>query len=427
MGVNCLFKTSRGKIVASFALFCALLISSSQFSFAAGKGDPAKGKDLFQANCASCHNPLRDMTGPALQNVDQVAPGGTAWIYKWVHNSSAVLASGDPYANGLFNKFGKVQMPAFPQLSTSDIDNILAYVDSYKAPAGEAQGGAAGGSSGGGGGNNNLLFGILSLVLAILALILMQVNSNLHRLANEKEGVPNKKHIPFYRNKTNIFIGVIVLFMLSGYFLVNAATSIGYEQNYQPRQPIFYSHRVHAGINQISCLYCHAGAEKSRQAMIPSPNICMNCHKAINSYNGPQLYTAEGKAIDGSAEIQKLYDYVGWDPKLRQYTRPGRPIRWIKIHNLPAHVYFNHSQHVVAGKIQCQTCHGPIQNMDEVYQYATLGMGWCINCHRTTAVQFTENKYYTMFTKYQQELKDHQIDSVTVEMVGGTQCQKCHY
>jgi hypothetical protein len=161
--------------------------------------------------------------------------------------------------------------------------------------------------------------------------------------------------------------------------------------------------------------------------MIPSPNICMNCHKVIDHYTGNEFHDAEGKLVDGTAEIHKLYEYAGWDPDQKKYTKAGRPIEWVQIHNLPDYVYFNHSQHVKVGQVQCQTCHGNIQDENEVYQYATLGMGWCINCHRTTKVQFTSNGYYNIFTKYEKELKMHQIDSVTVEMQGGTNCQKCHY
>jgi hypothetical protein len=254
---------------------------------------------------------------------------------------------------GLFNQY-KVQMTAFPQLSEEDIDDIFAYVDSFK-PAGAPAAGA--GTAAGTaqvpaeGGNNNILFGVLTLVLAVLALILMQVNSSLHRLANEKEGVPNRKPIPFYRNKRYILTVAVILFVLAGYFLVSAANTVGYNTDYQPKQPVFFSHKVHAGINQINCLYCHAGAEKSRHAMIPSPNICMNCHKAINSYTGSELQTADGKVVDGTAEIQKLYEYVGWDPNKNQYTKAGHPIEWVKIHNLPDYVYFNHSQHVAVGKV----------------------------------------------------------------------------
>ena len=218
--------------------------------------------------------------------------------------------------------------------------------------------------------------------------------------------------------------------------MVNGAINMGRQQNYQPRQPIFYSHAVHVGINEVNCLYCHAGAEKSRQAMIPSPNICMNCHKQISEYTGDKdhpLYTAEGQHIDGTAEIHKLYEYAGWDPVKKAYNRDAngnilaKPIAWTKIHNLPDHVYFNHSQHVKVGQIQCQRCHGPIQEMDEVYQFAPLSMGWCVNCHRQTQVQFANNDYYTIFQKYHQEIKEGKRNGVTVEDIGGLECQRCHY
>ncbi len=427
MVVNRLFRTSGSKFLVAFSFSFILLFIQAQSSFA----DATKGKELFQTNCASCHNIFKDMTGPALMNVESKVPSKD-WIYNWVHNPPGILASGDKYAQSLYAQFKPTVMTAFPQLSKADIDDILDYVkaESAKGPGGGQPAAGTQGAQGAqsSGGNNSLLFGILSLVLAIVAVILMQINSNLHKLTNEKEGEANPEPVPFYRNKKTVSIIAILLFVLAGYFLVDAATTVGYDQNYQPQQPIFYSHKVHAGINQINCLYCHAGAEKSRYAMIPSVNICMNCHKTIDSYtHGPQLFTTEGKQVDGTAEIQKLYEHAGWDPQKRAYTKPGKPIEWIKIHNLPDYVYFNHSQHVKVGKVQCQTCHGPIQDMNEVYQYASLGMGWCINCHRTTKVQFTENKYYDVFSKFQDELKNHQIDSVTVEMQGGTECQKCHY
>jgi predicted CXXCH cytochrome family protein len=183
--------------------------------------------------------------------------------------------------------------------------------------------------------------------------------------------------------------------VLAGYWIVNGAVSQGRQQNYMPKQPIFYSHKVHAGVNQISCLYCHAGAEKSRQAMIPSTNVCMNCHKQISEYTGTEkLVTYEGKEINGTAQIQELYKYAGWDPEKKEYKRDAAgnimatPIEWVKVHNLSDFVYFNHSQHVSVGQVQCQTCHGEITAMDEVHQFAPLSMGWCINCLRQTNVQF---------------------------------------
>ncbi len=429
MGVNSLFKTRKRWAFTTLCIIASLAIMS--FQNVSAQGDADKGKTLFQTNCASCHNPVRDMTGPALKGVVENIPGGMDWVYDWVHNSSKVIASGDEYANKIFKEWGQTQMTHFPQLSEEDIDNIFAYVNSYEqagaGSGGQSEKATAASTSSGGEGNNALLFGILSLVLAVLALILLQVNKNLKRLTNEKEGHPNYRKIPFYLNKRNISIVVIVLFCLGGYLLVEGATTIGYSKNYEPKQPIVFSHKVHAGINQINCLYCHAGAEKSKHAMIPSPNICMNCHEVINEYTGNNFKDLEGNPVNGTAEIQKLYDYAGWDPDKRQYTKPGKPIKWTKVHNLPDYVYFNHSQHVKVGDVQCQTCHGNIQDMNEVHQHATLGMGWCVNCHRNTKVQFKDNGYYTIFTKYEKQIKAHQIDSVTVEMQGGTDCVKCHY
>ena len=408
-------------------IFLLLLCNISAFA-------APDGKALFQANCATCHNPLKDATGPALQNIDKSFPSKD-WGYNWVHNSSAVIKSGDKTANDIYNKFGKTQMTSFPNLSHEEIDAILSYVDNYKAPA--APGGTTttpGGEATTSTDSNGWLYTVITLSLLVLALILWRANQGLRRTANDKEGIVNEKEIPLYRNKIVIAIVAIIIFIMAGYWLVNGAINEGRQQNYQPRQPIFYSHKVHAGINQISCLYCHAGAEKSRQAMIPSSNICMNCHKQINSYSKDvPLVDAEGNEVDGTKEIQKLYKYAGWNPETKSYNHnadgsiAATPIQWVKIHNLPDHVYFNHSQHVKVGQIQCQRCHGQIQDMTEVFQFAPLSMGWCINCHRQTQVQFTSNNYYSIYEKYHEELKSGKRTGVTVEDIGGTECQKCHY
>jgi hypothetical protein len=266
------------------------------------------------------------------------------------------------------------------------------------------------------------------LVLALIAMILLQVNSNLRKISDESEGVKSAEPIPFYRNKAYIAIITIILFMGGGYLTFQGAQGLGRSKNYQPEQPIYYSHTVHAGINQVNCLYCHGGAQESKHANIPSVNVCMNCHMGINEYvKGPQLYREDGSKVDGTAEIQKIYQYSGWDPAAKKYTGKPKAIEWVRIHNLPDHVYFNHAQHVTAGKQQCQTCHGEIQKMGEVYQYSDLSMGWCVNCHRETKVQFTENKFYSIYEKFHEDLKNKKLDSVTVEKIGGTECQKCHY
>jgi mono/diheme cytochrome c family protein len=389
------------------------------------------GKALFQANCASCHNPIKDATGPALQGITGRAPS-TEWIHKWVKNSAAVIASGDKYANGIYTKWNKTAMTAFPNLKEEEIDAIIKYVEEYKAPTAAPAGGDTAGSSAKEA-DNTWLYVLVTIVLAVLALILIRINKGLHKVANTEQGIPNKKDVPLKRNKVFIAVVGILLFILAGYWMVNGGVEMGRQQNYMPKQPIFYSHKVHAGINQINCQYCHAGVNDSRQAMIPSTNVCMNCHKQISEYTGEQLFDHEGNKIDGTAQIQELYKYAGWDPAKKEYKRDNQgkilatPIKWTKIHNLADFVYFNHSQHVRVGKVQCQTCHGPIQEMDEVKQFESLSMGWCINCHRETKVDFQNNNYYSIFEKYHQEIKDGKRDGVTEAELGGLECQKCHY
>ena len=185
---------------------------------------------------------------------------------------------------------------------------------------------------------------------------------------------------------------------------------------YQPEQPIAFSHKVHAGENGVDCNYCHSSARNSKHSGIPAANVCMNCHTYIN----------EG-AITGTTEISKIYDAIGFDPDTRTYIEgyEQKPIKWVRIHNLPDLSYFNHSQHVVAGKVECQTCHGPIEEMDVVYQHAELTMGWCIDCHRTTEVSMEGNEYYT---ELHAQLKEkYKGEKITVDKIGGIECAKCHY
>jgi mono/diheme cytochrome c family protein len=388
------------------------------------------GKALFNAKCASCHAIDKQLVGPALKGVED-RWDDKKMLYEWVRNSAAVIKKGYPRAVAVYNEYNKVQMTAFPELKDQDIDAILGYINTGGAAKAGATMTAA--PADGGGGNadesdSNLMYGVLTLILAVIALILLQVNSNLRKIADEAEGVRSAEPIPFYRNKAYIAVLAIVLFLVGGYVTFQSAQGLGRSKNYQPEQPIYYSHTVHAGINQINCLYCHGGAQESKHANIPSVNVCMNCHMGINEYaKGPQLLREDGSKVDGTAEIQKLYQYAGWDPGTKKYTGKGKAIEWVRIHNLPDHVYFNHSQHVTAGKQQCQTCHGEIQKMGEVYQFSDLSMGWCINCHRESKVQFTENKFYSIYEKFHEDLKKGTLDSVTVEKIGGTECQKCHY
>lgn len=416
---NCMSPNRKvfNNILAS-VLFIAL-VSFTNTSIA------ADGEALFKANCANCHKPLEDYIGPALQGARKRAPN-PEWSVKWVNNVNSMLET-DTYAKGLLAKYGS-RMTQF-NLKSDEIVAILDYADAYTAPAPTAPGAGAAAPAE----DNSLLFGILTLILAVIAMVLLQVNSSLRKLSDEKDGILRSEPVPFYRNKTYLMMGILVLFCFGGYMTINAAMGLGRMKNYQPEQPIYYSHKVHAGTNQISCLYCHGGAQDSKHANVPAVNTCMNCHMAIKEYKGDPIVKEDGTQVNGTAEIQKLYAYAGWNPDKKVYDKPGKPIEWVKIHNLPDHVYFNHSQHVKVGKQNCQTCHGNIQEMPEVYQFSDLSMGWCINCHRESKVDFYDkvtgqgNKFYSIYEKFHNDIKAGKMDSVTVEKIGGTECQKCHY
>ncbi len=415
--------------------FFPLLIVFLVFSmFNASAQDAASGKTLFMGKCASCHNVTKKGTGPALGGIEE----RHKWsdhneILKWAHNPTGYMAA-DPYTQGLKGEYGSM-MQAFPDLKLKEVDDIVAYVNAawteFKNPKPDAAGTGAPAATG----NSALIFGLISIVLGIVALILMQVNSNLKKMSDDAEGILRPEAVPFYRNKIYIAVIALVFFVIGGFYVSKGAIGLGRQKDYQPVQPIYYSHKVHAGINQINCLYCHGSAWDSKHAAIPAVNICMNCHKAINAYEkGPKLYDEDGKEINGTREIEKLYAAAGFDPKNPAKWDPSmaKPIEWVKIHNLPDHVYFNHSQHIRAGKVQCQSCHGEITAMDEVKQVADLSMGWCINCHRETKVDFNYsqgkgNQFYSIYEKFHNDIKNGKMDSVTVENIGGLECQKCHY
>lgn len=417
------------------------------------------GRAIFNSRCASCHIMGRDATGPNLVGVLDRWDGNTNDIATWIKNWSNAVNQGIPRAvevaklPGEMNKFEGV-------INDAEIDAVIKYITEWQPPTPDT--GGTGGGEVRKGNSNAAIFGVISLILGIIALILMQVNSNLKKLSDDAEGIRRPEPVPFYRNKIYIAMFALVCFAVGGYYASKAAIGFGRQKGYQPEQPIYYSHKVHAGINKISCLYCHGNAWESKTAAIPSVNVCMNCHKTITSYEkGPKLYDVNGKEIDGTAEIEKLYKYAGFDPKNPTQWDPSKAkeIEWTKIHNLPDHVYFNHSQHIRAGNVQCQTCHGEVTAMDEVKQVSELSMGWCVNCHRETKVNFnysdsTGNKFYSIYEKFHNDLKTSELskvqndltlkpevrkfridsimktrkmDSVTVKDIGGLECQKCHY
>ncbi|WP_318309502.1 cytochrome c3 family protein [Flagellimonas crocea] len=412
----------------------------------ASGGDPVKGKQLFNQNCAACHALDRKMTGPALANVETRLAEDEGldkeWIYAWIKNSPAVIASGDAYANKIYAEYNQAAMTPFPTLSNEDIDNILAYTAAPpKAPAQTATATPAGGEGSGGsssGISNEIILGALALVFGLLVIMLILVNKTLRRIA-EANGIvlekEKEKRLPiwkaFVQNQFLVLVSVVFLLLASAYFAYGWMMQIGVDQGYAPVQPIHYSHKIHAGDNGIECKYCHSSARVSKHSGIPSLNVCMNCHKSIYEYTG----NPEGPSADDLAagytnefytgEIKKLYKAVGWDEENQSYTGETQPVEWVRIHNLPDFAYFNHSQHVSVAGVECQTCHGPVEEMEVMYQYAPLTMGWCINCHRETNVKMEGNAYYEAI--HEELSKKYGVDKLTAAMMGGLECGKCHY
>ena len=397
----------------------------------ASSGDAAAGKEIFNTLCAACHKLDGNSIGPPLRGVGERRD--TEWLHEWIRNSQALIASGDEQAVEIFNEYNQVAMPPFPQLSDVDIDNILAYVNAPKPVPQEKAVSAAGGDAaqGGGGVSTDILLGILAFVLLMLLVILYLVNKTLRRFAaasgvelpvKEKRAKPIWK--AFVENQFLVIVTSIVLVLVGSYFAYGWMMQVGVDQGYQPIQPIHFSHRIHAGDNQIECKFCHSSARVSKTSGIPSLNVCMNCHKSISEVaeaTATEEYSKE--FYDG--EIAKLYDAVGWDVTQQAYTGETEPVKWIRIHNLPDFAYFNHSQHVEVGGIACQTCHGPVEEMEIMYQNAPLTMGWCVNCHRETNVRTAGNEYYE---KVHEALsKKYEVEELTVAQMGGIECAKCHY
>jgi len=397
---------------------------------AAGTGDPVAGKAIFNAQCAACHKLDAKMTGPALRGVG--AKYEKEWLYKWIRNSAELIKSGDERAIKIYNEYDQSAMSAFPQLSDADLDNIIAYTMQPKAEpvVAVAAEGVAGAQVSGGGITNEVILGALALVLAMLVVMLFLVRSVLEKIAkaNGIEAVKKEAGVPiwkaFAQNQFLVLVTSIFLLLASAYFAYGWMMQIGVDQGYEPIQPIHYSHRIHAGDNEIDCKYCHSSARESKHSGIPSLNVCMNCHKNIAEVaetTATEEYSKE--FYDG--EIQKLYEAVGWDKAEQKYTGVTKPVKWVRIHNLPDFVYFNHAQHVTVGGIECQTCHGPVEEYELQKQFAPLTMGWCIDCHRETDVKVKDNDYYT---KIHDELsKKYGVDKLTVAQMGGLECGKCHY
>lgn len=380
------------------------------------------GGTLFKNNCAACHAIDAKLVGPALRDVHKKRK--LPWLINWIRNSSKMVQSGDKDAVAIFNEYDKQAMPSFA-FSDEEITSIVKYIEAESSapaaptgPVGPAETDAAAGTGPGGAeiGLGMEAGKYLNYVLIALIVVLIVLVITLVLIANlMKDYLRGKKDLEghdlelveqrwdfskVYKSRAvQWIVGLIFVVVLTD-ILIEETYGIGLAQGYQPRQPIAFSHKLHAGEHQINCNYCHTSVYKSESANIPSANICMNCHSQIKK---------------DSPEIRKIYNAI----------ERNRPIEWVRVHNLPELAYFNHSQHTQVGGIECQTCHGPIEQMDVVYQYSPLTMGWCVNCHRETPLNTEGNGYYDNLVKLHGTSNNGA--AFTVASNGGTECSKCHY
>lgn len=393
-----------------YSLFLSVLF----FGFALSS-KAATGEELFKGNCGSCHAVARKVVGPALKGVHERWGNDEAEMAAFITASQAYMKAGrknSDYANKLYAEYNNTVMPN-QALKPDEIKAVLAYIkeegakpDPTAAAAG-APGAAAPGtiaiSEGAVFTGLLVLVSVLAIVSFILLVVIGVMVNAIRAKNNEKPFSLVDSAKSLARNKFIITLVVIIAAVGGFNELVTSARGVGLHKGYGPAQPIAFSHKLHAGTYGISCNYCHIGVERAKSATIPATNICMNCHNYIQQ--GPRY---------GEKEIGKI---------LASY-KDGKSIEWVRIHNLPDFVYFNHQQHVKVGGVACQTCHGPIQEMEVVYQFNDLSMGWCINCHRQRKVDLTKNNYYRAVHN---ELIAGKEDSVTVERLGGLSCSKCHY
>lgn len=376
----------------------------------------AAGKTVFNANCKTCHKLDQKSVGPALRGVSDRQ--SIDWIKSFIKNSSAVIASGDAYANALFKEFNNTVMISHEFLSDDDLNNVIAYIEYGDkvdpAAAAATAGGEAGSAAGGGIPSEYLtvILGVLVLVLLLILVVLGLIISVLTKYINKQDLSEDDKEFVSQKSdfskvfKSDAFIIVVTALVVAlvAKTAIDGLYSVGVQQGYAPAQPIAFSHALHAGQYEIACQYCHTGVEIGKSANIPSANICMNCHTHIQNVGGKEGI---------SPEIAKIYAAVD----------NNQPIEWVRVHNLPDLAYFNHSQHVAVGGIECQTCHGPIQEMEVVGQHSSLTMGWCIDCHRQTEIATEGNAYYDKLVQLHSDSKD----ALKVKDIGGLECAKCHY
>ena len=413
--------------------FTFLLLFSLSFStMAQDSVDAARqkeGRTLFRSLCASCHKLEKKNVGPALGGVTERREND--WLKAWIKNNAALRASGDRDAIAVFKEYKGSVMSSFGQLTDTQIDDILYYTDVGDpvkvVPAGNVV--ATGGQKKGPGWLLYILAAIIICAFLIIATLLKTI-SELQGAPKTPNSLGSLKEVwaGIQQNTFLHVVGTIFLLLTGAYFGFGTLFSVGVDQGYKPVQPIAFSHKIHSGENKIDCQYCHSSAKHSKHSGIPSVNVCMNCHMNIAEVAEGTEVEYDGIILrknDLDKEIQKIYDAAGWDAENLEYTGETKPIKWIRIHNLPDHVNFVHAQHVTVAGIDCKQCHGPVEEMDEMYQYSPLTMGWCIDCHRETNVDLKGNPYYEKIHK--QLAEKYGTKEVTIAQLGGIECGKCHH
>ena len=455
------------------------------FVYASGQNKPA---EIFEKNCSICHKiSTEKLIGPGLAGITQRRD--KAWIVKFVRSSKTLIESGDKIAVQVFNENNKIPMPEHMFLSEADVNGLIDYIANYKTPVKKALTVNASKKDGfsreeiqrG----ERMFYGLIPFEKGTLNCVLchntvssdtLNWNPSAYELAqawlekdgtnlydvmatptsqkmtiahgdvklNEQEiylisaflsevgktGLVKEKTFPVRLLVFLLFGALMALALIDLFFVhrirykaihvfiliigisvhsvmaVQESQRLGRTKDYSPDQPIKFSHKIHAGQNKTDCKYCHSSVTFSKSAGIPSSNLCLNCHGVVKS-----------GTRSGKFEINKIY----------RAEKTGQSIQWIRIHKLPDHAFFNHGQHANVGKVACQTCHGKVEAMNVMKQYSELSMGWCVNCHRKTNVNFENNHYYDSYKKLHDDLKSGKIDKVTVNKIGGIDCMKCHY
>ncbi len=414
--------------------FTILLLLSINLSAQAQDIDNARqkeGKKLYKSLCAACHKLDKKLIGPALGKIEEKREN--TWLKSWIKDNVALRASGDADANAVFDEYKGMPMTAFPQLSDTDIDNILYYTKVGELKKASVNKEEEESTTTVKKESPKWLIYILAAAIIVAFLIIISLIKTIGELrgGSKNEGIVSSLNDLYKAIRKNTFLMLmLVIFglLISAYYTFGLLFKVGVDQDYQPIQPISFSHKIHAGDNKIDCQYCHSSAKHSKTSGIPSVNVCMNCHKNISEVAEDTKIELDGVTYGKEyldKEIQKIYTAAGWDAETLKFTGETKPVKWIRVHNLPDFVYYNHSQHVTVAKQKCQKCHGLVETMDEVYQYSPLTMGWCIDCHKETKVDLKGNNYYKKI--HEQLSKKYGIDKVTIAQLGGKECGKCHY